>query len=104
MGNGNRGSADPDNGSKQQCNNMISMHGAASARVWSLDSAALLSVPASLSLSLQEMYSKGMILASAIKQVRGHGDNRFEVTTSLRTFVFRAEREGTASHPAARLG
>lgn len=37
-----------------------------------------------------------MILASAIRQVRGHGDNKFEVVTSLRTFIFRAEREGTS--------
>ncbi|KAL3046378.1 hypothetical protein OYC64_004396 [Pagothenia borchgrevinki] len=42
----------------------------------------------------KEMYSKGTILASAIKQLRGLGDNKFEVLTSLRTFVFRAEREG----------
>ncbi|KAM4536920.1 arf-GAP with Rho-GAP domain, ANK repeat and PH domain-containing protein 2 isoform 1-T3 [Odontesthes bonariensis] len=42
----------------------------------------------------KEMYSKGMILASAIRQVRGLGDNKFEVVTSLRTFIFRAEREG----------
>ncbi|XP_038586650.1 arf-GAP with Rho-GAP domain, ANK repeat and PH domain-containing protein 2 isoform X2 [Micropterus salmoides] len=42
----------------------------------------------------KEMYSKGMILASAVRQVRGLGDNRFEVVTSLRTFIFRAEREG----------
>uniref|UniRef100_A0A665WNT8 ArfGAP with RhoGAP domain, ankyrin repeat and PH domain 2 n=1 Tax=Echeneis naucrates TaxID=173247 RepID=A0A665WNT8_ECHNA len=41
-----------------------------------------------------EMYSKGMILASAIRQVQGLGDNKFEVVTSLRTFIFRAEREG----------
>lgn len=38
-----------------------------------------------------------MILASAVRQVRGHGDNKFEVVTSLRTFIFRAEREGIAS-------
>uniref|UniRef100_A0A669CCW8 ArfGAP with RhoGAP domain, ankyrin repeat and PH domain 2 n=1 Tax=Oreochromis niloticus TaxID=8128 RepID=A0A669CCW8_ORENI len=31
---------------------------------------------------------------SAIRQVRGLGDNKFEVVTSLRTFIFRAEREG----------
>ncbi|XP_029943844.1 arf-GAP with Rho-GAP domain, ANK repeat and PH domain-containing protein 2 isoform X2 [Salarias fasciatus] len=42
----------------------------------------------------KEMYSKGMIFASAIRQVRGLGDNKFEVVTLLRTFVFRAEREG----------
>ncbi|KAF7230253.1 transcript variant X2 [Nothobranchius furzeri] len=59
----------------------------------------------------KEMYSKGMVLASAIRQVRGLGDNKFEVVTSLRTFVFRAEKEGerqewmeilqTATHPPA---
>lgn len=38
-----------------------------------------------------------MILASALRQVRGLGDNKFEVVTTLRTFVFRAEREGTTS-------
>lgn len=37
-----------------------------------------------------------MILASAIRQVRGLGDNKFEVVTSLRTFIFRADREGTS--------
>lgn len=42
----------------------------------------------------KEMYSKGMILASAVRQVRGLGDNKFEVVTALRTFIFRAEREG----------
>ncbi|TNM93795.1 hypothetical protein fugu_001971 [Takifugu bimaculatus] len=41
----------------------------------------------------KEMYSKGMILTSAIRHVRGHGD-KFEVATTLRTFIFRAEREG----------
>uniref|UniRef100_A0A7N8XQ63 ArfGAP with RhoGAP domain, ankyrin repeat and PH domain 2 n=1 Tax=Mastacembelus armatus TaxID=205130 RepID=A0A7N8XQ63_9TELE len=42
----------------------------------------------------KDMYSKGMILASAIRQVRGLGDNKFEVVTSLRTFIFRTERDG----------
>ncbi|CAG5929182.1 unnamed protein product [Menidia menidia] len=42
----------------------------------------------------KEMYSKGMILASAVRKVRGLGDNKFEVVTALRTFIFRAEREG----------
>uniref|UniRef100_A0A667YWS5 ArfGAP with RhoGAP domain, ankyrin repeat and PH domain 2 n=1 Tax=Myripristis murdjan TaxID=586833 RepID=A0A667YWS5_9TELE len=65
-----------------------------------------------LCFSLQEMYSKGMILASAIRQVRGLGDNKFEVVTGLRTFIFRAEKEGerqewmetlqTAARPPAR--
>ncbi|KAM9834175.1 arf-GAP with Rho-GAP domain, ANK repeat and PH domain-containing protein 2 isoform 2-T2 [Syngnathus typhle] len=42
----------------------------------------------------KEMYSKGMIQASAVRQVQPFGDNKFEVITSLRTFVFRAEKEG----------
>uniref|UniRef100_A0A8D3C480 Arf-GAP with Rho-GAP domain, ANK repeat and PH domain-containing protein 2 n=1 Tax=Scophthalmus maximus TaxID=52904 RepID=A0A8D3C480_SCOMX len=42
----------------------------------------------------KEMYSKGMILASAMRHVRGLGDNKFEVVTSLRTFTFRSDREG----------
>ncbi|KAM9407748.1 LOW QUALITY PROTEIN: arf-GAP with Rho-GAP domain, ANK repeat and PH domain-containing protein 2 [Salvelinus alpinus] len=42
----------------------------------------------------KEMYSKGLIPCSVMKDVRGQGDNRFEVVTSLRTFVFRLEREG----------
>ncbi|KAK7909784.1 hypothetical protein WMY93_014468 [Mugilogobius chulae] len=42
----------------------------------------------------KEMYSKGMILASAIRQVRGLGENKFEVVTALRTFIFRADKEG----------
>ncbi|XP_076016093.1 arf-GAP with Rho-GAP domain, ANK repeat and PH domain-containing protein 2 isoform X2 [Genypterus blacodes] len=60
----------------------------------------------------KEMYSKGMILASAIRQLRGLGDNKFEVVTSFRTFTFRAEGEGerhewmealqTAMRPPAR--
>ncbi|XP_071395013.1 arf-GAP with Rho-GAP domain, ANK repeat and PH domain-containing protein 2 isoform X2 [Centroberyx affinis] len=60
----------------------------------------------------KEMYSKGMILATAVRQVRGLGDNKFEVVTALRTFIFRAEREGerqewmetlqTATRPPAR--
>ncbi|XP_028855445.1 arf-GAP with Rho-GAP domain, ANK repeat and PH domain-containing protein 2 isoform X2 [Denticeps clupeoides] len=42
----------------------------------------------------KEMYSKGLITVCAVKQVRAQGDNRLEVVTSLRTYVFRAEREG----------
>ncbi|XP_063042704.1 arf-GAP with Rho-GAP domain, ANK repeat and PH domain-containing protein 2 [Engraulis encrasicolus] len=41
----------------------------------------------------KEMYSKGLIPLSAVKHVRALGDNRLEVVTCLRTFVFRAERE-----------
>ncbi|KAJ8397751.1 hypothetical protein AAFF_G00434400 [Aldrovandia affinis] len=42
----------------------------------------------------KEMYSKGLVPTSAMKQVRGSGDNKFEVLTSQRTFVFRVENEG----------
>ncbi|KAJ8008032.1 hypothetical protein DPEC_G00100520 [Dallia pectoralis] len=42
----------------------------------------------------KEVYSKGLIPCSVVKTVRAQGDNRFEVVTTLRTFVFRAEREG----------
>ncbi|XP_014852233.1 PREDICTED: arf-GAP with Rho-GAP domain, ANK repeat and PH domain-containing protein 2 [Poecilia mexicana] len=42
----------------------------------------------------KEMYSKGLILVSAIRQVKGLGENKFEVITGLRTFTFRAEKEG----------
>lgn len=43
---------------------------------------------------LQEVFSKGIILLSAIATVRVHGENKFEVVTSHRTFVFRADKEG----------
>ncbi|CAM4528302.1 unnamed protein product [Leuciscus chuanchicus] len=42
----------------------------------------------------KEMYSKGLIPISAVKQVRAVGENKFEVVTSVRTFVFRVEKEG----------
>ncbi|XP_077085632.1 arf-GAP with Rho-GAP domain, ANK repeat and PH domain-containing protein 2 isoform X1 [Siphateles boraxobius] len=42
----------------------------------------------------KEMYSKGLIPISAVKKVRAQGENKFEVVTSVRTFVFRAEKEG----------
>ncbi|XP_066537264.1 arf-GAP with Rho-GAP domain, ANK repeat and PH domain-containing protein 2 [Hoplias malabaricus] len=42
----------------------------------------------------KEMYSKGLVPLSAVKQVRPVGDNKLEVVTSQRTFVFRAEKEG----------
>ncbi|XP_042326215.1 arf-GAP with Rho-GAP domain, ANK repeat and PH domain-containing protein 2 isoform X2 [Sceloporus undulatus] len=41
----------------------------------------------------KEVYSKGIILLSAISTVRSHGDNKFEVVTAHRIFVFRAEKE-----------
>ncbi|MCJ8731477.1 hypothetical protein PDJAM_G00200070 [Pangasius djambal] len=42
----------------------------------------------------KEMYSKGLVPLLAVKQVRSVGDNKFEVVTSMRTFVFRVEKEG----------
>ncbi|NXP06895.1 ARAP2 protein, partial [Thinocorus orbignyianus] len=40
-----------------------------------------------------EVFSKGIILLSAMATVRVHGENKFEVVTSHRTFVFRADKE-----------
>ncbi|XP_029445527.1 arf-GAP with Rho-GAP domain, ANK repeat and PH domain-containing protein 2 isoform X2 [Rhinatrema bivittatum] len=42
----------------------------------------------------KEVYSKGVIPLSAITKVRMHGENKFEVITSHRTFVFRVEKDG----------
>ncbi|KAI4881132.1 hypothetical protein NFI96_017871 [Prochilodus magdalenae] len=42
----------------------------------------------------KEMYSKGLVPLSAVKLVRSVGDNKLEVVTSHRTFVFRTEKEG----------
>ncbi|XP_065692863.1 arf-GAP with Rho-GAP domain, ANK repeat and PH domain-containing protein 2 [Patagioenas fasciata] len=41
----------------------------------------------------KEVFSKGIILLSAIATVRAHGENKFEVVTSNRTFVFRVDKE-----------
>nr|XP_028599635.1 arf-GAP with Rho-GAP domain, ANK repeat and PH domain-containing protein 2 [Podarcis muralis] len=41
----------------------------------------------------KEVYSKGIILLSAMSTVRAHGDNKLEVVTAHRVFVFRAEKE-----------
>ncbi|XP_006895477.1 PREDICTED: arf-GAP with Rho-GAP domain, ANK repeat and PH domain-containing protein 2-like [Elephantulus edwardii] len=41
----------------------------------------------------KEMYSKGIIPLSAVSTVRVQGDNKFEVVTTQRTFVFRVEKE-----------
>ncbi|XP_006128812.2 arf-GAP with Rho-GAP domain, ANK repeat and PH domain-containing protein 2 isoform X1 [Pelodiscus sinensis] len=41
----------------------------------------------------KEVYSKGIILLSAIATVRVNGENKFEVVTAHRTFVFRVEKE-----------
>ncbi|EGW09603.1 Arf-GAP with Rho-GAP domain, ANK repeat and PH domain-containing protein 2 [Cricetulus griseus] len=42
----------------------------------------------------REMYSKGIIPLTAISTVRAQGDNKFEIVTTQRTFVFRVEKEG----------
>ncbi|XP_074443879.1 arf-GAP with Rho-GAP domain, ANK repeat and PH domain-containing protein 2 isoform X2 [Larus michahellis] len=41
----------------------------------------------------KEVFSKGIILLSAIATVTVHGENKFEVVTSHRTFVFRVDKE-----------
>ncbi|XP_009933828.2 arf-GAP with Rho-GAP domain, ANK repeat and PH domain-containing protein 2 [Opisthocomus hoazin] len=41
----------------------------------------------------KEVFSKGIILLSAIATVRVQGENKFEVVTSHRTFVFRVDKE-----------
>ncbi|NXF06700.1 ARAP2 protein, partial [Smithornis capensis] len=41
----------------------------------------------------KEVFSKGIILLSAIATVKVHGENKFEVVTSHRTFVFRVDKE-----------
>ncbi|XP_075608456.1 arf-GAP with Rho-GAP domain, ANK repeat and PH domain-containing protein 2 [Balearica regulorum gibbericeps] len=41
----------------------------------------------------KEVFSKGIILLSAVATVRVHRENKFEVVTSHRTFVFRADKE-----------
>ncbi|NWS70804.1 ARAP2 protein, partial [Crotophaga sulcirostris] len=41
----------------------------------------------------KEVFSKGIILLSSIETVRAQGENKFEVVTSHRTFVFRVDKE-----------
>ncbi|XP_077157771.1 arf-GAP with Rho-GAP domain, ANK repeat and PH domain-containing protein 2 isoform X2 [Paroedura picta] len=41
----------------------------------------------------KEVYSKGIILLSAVATVRVHGEIKFELVTAHRIFVFRAEKE-----------
>ncbi|NXW56538.1 ARAP2 protein, partial [Eurystomus gularis] len=41
----------------------------------------------------KEVFSKGIILLSAIATIRVHGENKFEVVTPHRTFVFRVDKE-----------
>ncbi|XP_018590927.2 arf-GAP with Rho-GAP domain, ANK repeat and PH domain-containing protein 2 isoform X2 [Scleropages formosus] len=42
----------------------------------------------------KDMFSKGFVHISAVSNVRSVGDNKFEVVTSQRVFVFRVEKEG----------
>ncbi|XP_075050870.1 arf-GAP with Rho-GAP domain, ANK repeat and PH domain-containing protein 2 isoform X2 [Mixophyes fleayi] len=44
--------------------------------------------------SERDVFSKGKILLSAITRTQKLGENKFEVVTLQRTFVFRAEKEG----------
>lgn len=48
---------------------------------------------------LQEPYPKGLIPLCIIGMVRSIKDNKFQVITKHRIFVFRAESEGNKSHP-----
>ncbi|XP_076794627.1 arf-GAP with Rho-GAP domain, ANK repeat and PH domain-containing protein 2 isoform X2 [Arvicanthis niloticus] len=41
----------------------------------------------------REIYSKGIIPLTAMSTVRAQGDNKFEIVTTQRTFVFRVEKE-----------
>ncbi|XP_075715078.1 arf-GAP with Rho-GAP domain, ANK repeat and PH domain-containing protein 2 isoform X2 [Rhinoderma darwinii] len=45
-------------------------------------------------LSDRDVFSRGKILLSAVMKIQNLGDNKFEVVTSQKTFVFRAEKEG----------
>lgn len=76
---------DADNRNKQEFDNNICLNVAKCVSV---------GVVLIICFSFQEMYSKGLILVSAIRQIKGLGDNKFEVVTGLRTFTFRAEKEG----------
>ncbi|KAM4807646.1 arf-GAP with Rho-GAP domain, ANK repeat and PH domain-containing protein 2 [Rhinophrynus dorsalis] len=42
----------------------------------------------------REVFSKGKISISAIRRIQTLGENKFEVVTSQRTFIFRVEKEG----------
>lgn len=42
----------------------------------------------------KDPYSKGVIPLAAIQMARMAKDNKFEIVTSHRTFVFRADNEG----------
>lgn len=48
----------------------------------------------SVSVSLQDPFPKGVIPLTAIEMTRSSKDNKFQVITSQRVFVFRTESEG----------
>lgn len=50
-------------------------------------------------LSLQDPFPKGVIPLSAIEMTRSSKDNKFQVITSQRVFVFRTESEGEGQGP-----
>jgi len=45
----------------------------------------------------QDAYPKGVIPLAAIQMARVAKDNKFEIVTSHRTFVFRADNDGKCS-------
>lgn len=51
-------------------------------------------VPMNHWLSLQDPFPKGVIPLTAIEMTRSSKDNKFQVITGQRVFVFRTESEG----------
>lgn len=54
--------------------------------------------------SLQDPFPKGVIPLSAIEMTRSSKDNKFQVITSQRVFVFRTESEGEGQGPWVGVG
>lgn len=52
-----------------------------------------------IGLSLQDPFPKGVIPLTAIEMTRSSKDNKFQVITSQRVFVFRTESEGEGQSP-----
>lgn len=50
-------------------------------------------------LSLQDPFPKGVIPLTAIEMTRSSKDNKFQVITGQRVFVFRTESEGEKQGP-----
>lgn len=51
----------------------------------------------------QDVYPKGVIPLAAIQMARPAKDNKFEIVTSQRIFVFRADNEGKNTHKPPQL-